>query len=204
MASASTTSTTSVLRYRTLDLVTIATLGVAFGVIFWGWGKLYGVAGTAGMLAFPPSGAIFGGGWLIAGVVGGLIVRRPGAAVATELIAAAVSGLMPGNEWGTSVVVSGLLEGLGAELVFAVFLYRRWSLPVAAAAGALAGVFEALYEWQIWYDYWDLGYRLAHLGIFVVSGAVIAGAGGWLLVRALARAGALDSFGAGREAATEV
>ena len=26
-------------------LVTIATLGVAFGVIFWGWGKLYGVAG---------------------------------------------------------------------------------------------------------------------------------------------------------------
>ncbi len=29
------------MRYRTIDLVTIATLGVAFGVIFWGWGKLY-------------------------------------------------------------------------------------------------------------------------------------------------------------------
>ena len=75
-------------RYRTIDLVTIATLGVAFGVIFWGWGKLYGVAGTLGMLAYPPSGAIFGGGWLIAGIVGGLILRKPGAAFATELIAA--------------------------------------------------------------------------------------------------------------------
>lgn len=189
-----TSSASAPTRYRTIDLVTIATLGVAFGVVFWGWGKLYGVLNLATVLTFPPSAALWGGGWLIAGVVGGLVIRRPGAALATELIAAAVSGLMPGNEWGSTVLVSGLLQGLGAELVFAAFRYRRFGLPTAAGAGALAGAFKAVYEWQIWYTDWDLTYRLWHLGLFVASGAVIAGAGGWLLVRTLARAGALDAF----------
>ncbi|MGH8965868.1 MAG: ECF transporter S component, partial [Actinomycetes bacterium] len=27
--------------YRTVDLVSAAMLGVAFGVVFWAWGKLY-------------------------------------------------------------------------------------------------------------------------------------------------------------------
>jgi energy-coupling factor transport system substrate-specific component len=204
MSSAITSGSGFDVRYRTIDLVTITTLGVAFGVIFWGWGKLYAVAGTAGMLGYPPSGAFFGGGWLIAGVVLGLIVRKPGAALAGELIAAVVSALLPGNEWGSAVIVSGLLQGLGVEIILAVLLYRRFGVVVAAAGGALAAVFEAVYEWSNYYSYWDLGYKLAHLGIFVVSGALVAGVGGWLLVRGLARAGALDAFPAGREQVTEV
>lgn len=193
-----TTSASLPTRYRTIDLVTIATLGVAFGVVFWGWGKLYGLLNLATVLSFPPSAALWGGGWLVAGVVGGLVVRRPGAAFATELIAAAVSGLMPGNEWGSTVLLSGMWQGLGAELVFALFLYRRYGVAVAMLAGAAAGALEARFEWGVWYADWDLAYRLWHLGFFVVSGAVIGGLGGWLLVRALARAGALDSFESGR------
>ncbi|MFT4299697.1 MAG: ECF transporter S component [Aeromicrobium sp.] len=200
----SSASLRDLLRYRTIDLVTIATLGVAFGVVFWGWGKLYALFDIAAKLGFPPAAALMGGGWLIAGVVGGLVVRKPGAALVTELIAACVSAFMPGNEWGSSVLVSGLLEGLGAELVLAVFAYRLFGPAVAMAAGALAGVFEAVYEWGSWYADWDFDYRLAHLVLFVVSGALIAGVGGWLLVRALARAGALDAFPAGREAVTTV
>lgn len=191
-------------RYRTIDLVTIATLGVAFGVIFWGWGKLYGVAGTIGMLAYPPSGAFFGGGWLIAGIVGGLILRKPGAAFATELIAASVSALLPGNEWGMTTLMSGALQGLGAELIFAFFLYRRFSPQVAMLAGVLAGAFESVFEWQVWYADWEFAHKLAHLGIFMVSGAVIAGLGGWLLVQALAKTGALDAFPVGHEVSNKV
>ena len=69
---------------------------------------------------------------------------------------------------------------------------------------ALAAAFEAVYEWTGYYSYWDMDYKLAHLGFFVVSGVVVAGLGGYALVRALARAGVLDAFGAGREQATEV
>ncbi|MFI5430033.1 ECF transporter S component [Aeromicrobium sp. UC242_57] len=204
MSSAITSTGRSLVRYRTIDLVTITTLGVAFGVIFWGWGKLYAAASTAGMLSFPPSVALFGGGWLIAGVVIGLIVRKPGAALAGEVIAASISALLPGNEWGMTAIVSGLLQGAGVEIVLAIGLYRRFGVVFAAAGAALAAVFEVLYEWSNWYSYWGWGYKLAHLGVFVASGIIIAGIGGFLLVRGLARAGALDAFEAGREQVDEV
>ncbi len=193
-------------RYRTIDLVTITTLAVAFGVVFWGWGKLYGTAFTGATVAWPPIAGLLGGPWLLAGVVGGLVVRRPGAALVTEMLAAIVEMLFPGGtQWGTGVLLSGFWQGIGVEIVLALFLYRRFSLPVAALGGALAGALEsAAYEWHAYYPDWEIGYRLSHLGLFVVSGAVVAGVGGFLLVEALARAGVLDAFGAGREQVHEV
>lgn len=194
-----------ILAYRTIDLVTVATLGVAFGVVFWGWGKLYEPVGTLLGLSYPPSGGLLVGPWLVAGVVGGLIIRRPGAALVTEIIAAAVSALVPGGtQWGMSVLVSGFWQGLGAELILAILLYKRFGVVAAAFAGALAGAFEAGYEWQSYYPDWEWPYRFAHLGFIMTSGAIVAGVGGWALTRALARAGVLDSFGPGREAAHEV
>ena len=193
------------MRYRTIDLVTITTLGVAFGVIFWGWGKLYEPLSGLAVFSFPPSAALLGGVWLSAGVVGGLIVRKPGAAFATEFIAATVSTfIVGGTQWGWSVYASGFWEGLGAELIFLLFFYKRWGVVVAMLAGALAGAFEAVYEWTSYYADWDMGYKLAHLGFFVASGIVIAGLGGYALVTALAKAGVLDAFPAGREQVTEV
>jgi len=186
-------------RYRTLDLVTIAMLGVAFGVVFWGWGKLYDVVDLGATVGFKPASGLLAGTWLVAGVVGGLLVRRPGAAFATELIAAMVSMfVLGGTSWGATVLLSGIVQGLGAELVFAAFLYRRFDVVTAALAGALSAAFATFYEWKYYWTDWDLPWRLAYLGFFVTSGVVIAGVGGWLLVRALARAGALDSFPAGR------
>jgi energy-coupling factor transport system substrate-specific component len=210
MSSATTSKTGFDVRYRTIDLVTITTLGVAFGVIFWGWGKLYEPLSGLAVFSYPPSAALLGGVWLSAGVVGGLIVRKPGAAFATEFIAATVSVfIVGGTQWGFSVFASGFWEGLGAELIFLVFFalrlsFRRWGVLVAALAGALAGAFEAVYEWTSYYSSWDMGDKLAHLGFFVVSGVVIAGVGGFALVTALARAGVLDAFPAGREQAVEV
>ncbi len=204
-SSADTSITGFFVRYRTIDLVTIATLGVAFGVVYWAWGKAYEPISYLAVFSYPPSSGLLGGVWLIAGVVGGLIVRKPGAALATELIAAAVSLLVVGGtQWGFSTLASGFFQGLGAELVLAVLLYRRFGVAVAACAGALAGAFESLYEWRSYYADWDLPYKLAHLGFFALSGAVVAGLGGWLLVQALARAGVLDAFGPGREHAREV
>jgi len=191
--------------YRTIDLATVATLGVAFGVVFWGWGKLYESISVLAVFSYPPSGGLLVGPWLLAGVVGGLIIRRPGAALVTEVIAAAVSALVPGGtQWGMSVLVSGFWQGLGVELILAIFLYKRFGVVAAALAGALAAGFEAVYEWTSYYPDWNADYRLAHLGFITLSGAVVAGIGGWALTRALARAGVLDSFGPGREAAHEV
>ena len=210
MSSAITSKPGFDVRYRTIDLVTITTLGVAFGVIFWGWGKLYEPLSGLAVFSFPPSSGLLGGVWLSAGVVGGLIIRKPGAAFATEFIAAAVSTfIVGGTQWGWGVYASGFWQGLGAELIVVLFLlgrvsFQRWGVVVAVLAGAAAATFESLYEWTSYYSYWDRGYQLAYLGFFMLSGVVVAGIGGYALVTALARAGVLDAFPAGREQATEV
>ena len=70
------------------------------------------------------------GVWLIAGVVGALVIRKPGAALFVETVAAIVSALL-GAQWGVITIVYGVVQGLAVELVFAAFLYRRWRLAVA-------------------------------------------------------------------------
>src|SRR5512132_875680 len=106
-------ATAPLTRWRTVDLLTVAFLGAAFGIAYWGWGLLY--SGPANALAgvFAPLQGITGAPWLIAGVVGGLVVRRPGAALLCEVIAAVVE-MLPGSQWGFSTLMSGIFQGLGA------------------------------------------------------------------------------------------
>src|SRR4029079_19119224 len=93
--------------WRSIDIITVAMLGVAFGVGYWGWDQAYNVLSPA-FNGFPPSSRLVGGVWLLAGVVCGLVVRRPGAAVFGELVAASVE-LTLGNSWGATTFVSGLI-----------------------------------------------------------------------------------------------
>jgi energy-coupling factor transport system substrate-specific component len=184
--------------WRTVDLLTIAFLGAAFGIAYWGWGLAYEGPSTALSTIFPPLAGITGAPWLMAGVVGGLVVRRPGAAFACEVIAALVS-MLPGTKWGVTTLVSGLLQGLGAEIAFLILGYGAFGLGAAVLAGALAAPLEAIYEWQVYWTDWDMGYKLAYGAILTVAGAIIAGGIGWLLTKALAKAGALNAFPPGQE-----
>ncbi len=123
--------------WRMVDVVVAAAVAVAFGIVFLAWNALY--AATVPIFAFlPPAQAIMYGVWLLPGVLVGLIVRRPGAAVFGGLVSAAVSVLL-GSPYGVDALISGAIQGAGAELGFALGLYRRWTLPFAILAGALAG-----------------------------------------------------------------
>lgn len=194
------------LQWRVVDIVVAAVLGVAIGLVFWGWNTI----GYAWFLAAdgltPGFGGIAVGIWLLGGVVGGLVIRKPGAALVVELVAAIVS-MMIGNVWGVSTVLSGLVQGLGAELIFAIFLYRRFGLGLAALAGM--GAAAAAWVFELFYGsspniLKSLEFNAIYLGAVVVSGAILAGLVGWMLVRALAATGALNRFAAGREARQEV
>ena len=187
-------------RWRTIDIVIASVIAVAFGVIFWAWNTVWSV--TEGAFAFfPPAQALLYGIWLMPAVLSGLIIRKPGAALYTELVAAIISALL-GNAWGATVIPQGLIQGLGAEIAFAALRYRSFRLPVALFAGGLTGLSAALYDFFVWnteYALWD--YRIPYAACTIVSGTVLAGLGGWALVRALAPTGVLDRFGAGRERA---
>ncbi|PRY57133.1 energy-coupling factor transport system substrate-specific component [Knoellia remsis] len=191
-------ATRPLMGWRTVDILTIAFLGAALGIAFWGWGVFYNGPLSAISFAFPPMQGLLTGPWFIAGVVGGLVVRRPGAALFCEVVAALVS-MIPGTEWGATVLVSGIVQGLGTELVFALLGYRAFGIAAAVLAGAMAGPFAAFYESFTWIADWSFGWKLAYAAFLAISGAVIAGAGGWLLTRALAAAGALNAFPPGQE-----
>ena len=190
--------------WRVVDIVVAAVLGVAIGLVFWGWNTVGGLWFGAMDALTPGLGGIAVGIWLLGGVVGGLIIRKPGAALLVELIAAVVSALI-GNVWGITTIFSGLAQGLGAELIFLAFLYLRFTLPVAMLAGAGAGIGAWVLELFLTPNIVkSLEFNLIYLGTLVVSGALLAGLVGWLLVRALAATGALSRFAAGREARRDV
>ncbi|MBF4460335.1 MULTISPECIES: ECF transporter S component [unclassified Pseudoclavibacter] len=187
-------------RWRVIDIVTAAVLGVATGLIFIFWNSV-GYAWFVAMDAFTPGiGGIAVGIWLLGGVLGGLIIRKPGAALFVEVLAACVSMLL-GSQWSIETVYSGIAQGLGAELIFALFLYRRFGLSVAMLAGAGAAVAAWVLELFLSANI-EKGpeFLTIYLVAVVVSGAVLAGVVGWLLTRALAATGALNRFAAGRSA----
>lgn len=183
--------------WRTVDVVVASVVAVAFGVVFWAWNQLWAAAGPA-FTAFPPLQGFMYGVWLLPGVLGALIIRKPGAALFTELVAAIVSALL-GNQWGLIVVWYGLLEGAAPELVFLLRRYRGWSLPTALVAGAVAGIAAAVLDIVYYYPDWSGSWMLSYSALVAVSSAVVAGLGGWLLVRALAGTGVLSPFRSGRE-----
>lgn len=184
--------------WRVVDIVVASVLAVATGVVFWAWSLAYG--GVAALfVAFPPLGGLYTGGWLIAGVLGGLIIRKPGAALYCEVLAAAVSGLL-GTQFGLSVLLSGAIQGLGAELVFLIFLYRKFTLPVSLLAGLGSGIFLGVSETILYMPEWAFQWKALYAVFAAVSGMILAGALSWLAVRALARTGVLSAFASGRTA----
>jgi len=197
------TTTRSRYRWRVVDIVVASVLGVASGIIFWAWDLAW--TPLSGLLSFTPGlEGLLAGGWLFAGVLGGLVIRKPGAAVFTELVAAIVSALI-GTQFGFSVLIWGLIEGLGAELVFAILLYANWRLWAALLAGVGAGVAVGLLDTNFTsYAALAFEFKLVYFFSAVVSGVVLAGLLSWLAVRGLAKTGALSRFAAGRESTAAV
>src|SRR6478672_10981287 len=183
-------------RWRTVDIVVTAVLGVAFGVVFWAWNLLWAATGTA-FSAFPPAQALLYGVWLLPAVIAPLVVRKPGAGLFAELIAAVVSALL-GSAWGSIVLLYGLLQGAAGDAGYAVFRYRRFGWPQAILSAALAGAMAAVLDLVYYYPTWSGGWKLVYLALVVLSTVVVAGGGGLALTRALARTGALSSFASGR------
>ncbi|HET7724063.1 MAG TPA: ECF transporter S component, partial [Propionibacteriaceae bacterium] len=141
-------TTTRTYRWRVVDIVVAAVLGVATGIIFVGWNFVGGAGYELFDAATPGLGGLAVGIWLLGGVLGGLVIRKPGAAIAVELLAALVSAAV-GNQWGITTLYSGLAQGIGAELVFLAFAYRRWGLVQAVLAGAGAAVVEWVLEFAM-------------------------------------------------------
>jgi energy-coupling factor transport system substrate-specific component len=187
------------IRWRVVDIIVAAVIGVAFGVVFYGWDLVYAIPTKPLELLLPGTQALLYGVWLIPAVLGALIVRKPGAALFTELVAATLEALL-GAQWGGfQTILQGIVQGLGAEVIFAILLYSSWRLWAAVLAGAASGASMAINDFINSIAGATLAVKAIYGVSAIVSGAVIAGVLSWVLVRALARTGALSRFAAGRE-----
>lgn len=194
-----TTPLTSNRSWRVVDIVVAAVLGVATGLIFFGWNTI-GYAWFQALDALTPGlGGLASGIWFLGGPLGMLVIRKPGAAIFVEVVAAIVSALI-GNVWGISTLYSGLAQGLGAEIAFLVFAYRNYRLPVALLSGALSGLGGWMLELFTTPNLpKGLTFNAIYLACNAISGVVLAGLLAWLIVRALAATGVLNRFASGRE-----
>ena len=179
-------------RWRTRDIVIAAVIGVAFGVVFWIWGLAW--SGLDPVFAFaPPAKDLLYAVWLVPAVLAPLIIRKPGAAVFAEMVAAGVAALL-GSQGGVATLLSGFVQGAAAELVFAFTLYRIWSFPVLAVAGLASAAAAFVHDAVVWYA----GYATDVLVVIAIgmgiSGAVLLPLLALALVKALRGTGVLDGF----------
>jgi energy-coupling factor transport system substrate-specific component len=180
------------LAWRTADILVAAMIGVVFGVVFFVWNGVY-----AAMNFLQPSilqDWIYGM-WLVPAVLAPLIIRKPGAALFAEMVAASISAVL-GSQWGPDTLLSGFLQGIAAEVVFAVFGYRRWSVVVLALAAVASAVGAWAHDWAIYYPDFTVDLQLLRLVVMAASAIVFAALGSVALVRPLRRAGVLEGFGA--------
>ena len=187
--------------WKTRDIIVAAALAVPLGLV---WVYVWAVVWTAGRALLPEMGFLLDGFYIAGGVLVGYVVRRPGAALLGEMIAALVE--LPLTPFGVVVLWLGLVQGLGTEAVFAATRYRNWSLPIVMLAG-LGGALVGWFGYDYWmYGYWKLavGVQLLRFAIKLVGGALLGGLFGKLIADALAATGVLNNFRIARSRVREV
>ncbi|CAH1222289.1 ECF transporter S component [Paenibacillus sp. JJ-223] len=168
-------------KLRLTDILVTIVIAVVFGVIYKIWGPTYDLMKPFGVHAEQ----MIYGMWFMAGTFAFLVIRKPGVAILAEVAASTVSAFL-GSEWGMSTLVYGLLQGLGAEIFFAAFLYRKTNLPVTCLAAIGAGLASLILDYQYGYieslSTWN--YTL-FIGFRLIGSAVIAGVFAYYLAKAL-------------------
>jgi energy-coupling factor transport system substrate-specific component len=173
------------------EYVLTLVLSVALGVAFWGWTFVYDLAKP--FLKLSGLSYSVAGFWILASVLIAYIVRKPGVALISSLVAAYVQSLL--THWGLMSLAWGLVQGMGAEIIFFMFSYRKWNLGVLIFAAITSSVFSYILDYFL-YDYKSLSLSLNFLQLssFVVSSIFLAGVMSNYLGKRLLKIGLLDQF----------
>ncbi len=183
-------------RLTTTELVYLAVMGVIFGVLGTPMAILFRFLNTAGgSYGWALSGTILGWFYLV-GVLGAYIVRKPGAATIAEVISG-FAQVLSGNPNGIDAILGTLGQGIGADLGFSIFGYRKFGTWPVILAGILSvpfGYIADAFFFGIPTTSWEY---FAAAGVRAVSGLVFALIGAQI-AKAVARTGALKGTALGR------
>lgn len=177
--------------WKLKEVVLLSVFAVVFAVVYLLFVHVGNIwAGVIGPIAYE---WIFGI-WFIVSIITAYIIRKPGAALLSETMAAIIE-VMIGNAVGPRLILSGIVQGLGAEAAFAATGYKRYDWWVLCLAGIGAAVFSFVYGFFVsGYAALDPSLLVWMFTLRVISGAVIAGLGGKYLSDGLLASGALRGY----------
>lgn len=188
--------------WKLKDILMVGIAGALFAVLYLGMVYLGTALTTAltplglGALGFEP---IYGV-WFMAATFTTYVIQKPGVGIIAEMLAALLEVLM-GNMFGPIIFISGFIQGLGSELGFLAFRYRRFDMGSMALASVGCTVLSFIWT-GIRSQYWTLAPWLVVL-IFVIrliSSFLFCGVGCKLLADGLAKAGILRGYALGQNA----
>ncbi|WP_163539262.1 ECF transporter S component [Gracilibacillus sp. YIM 98692] len=167
------------------DILVTIIIALIFSVIYKLWGPLYSTVAVFGLHI----DQLIYGMWFMAATVAFLIIRKPGIALLAEL-AAAQGEFMFGGQWGVTLLVYGFFQGLGCEIIFALFRYKNYRLFVTCLAGIAAGIgslfIDAFYSYIPDLALWNLTLLIVAR---LVGAILITGVFAYYLVEALEKTG---------------
>lgn len=188
--------------WKLKDVIMMAILGVVFAAVYMAVFQ----GGLALSTALTPFGLsnfgfeIIYGVWFMAATLAAYIIRKPGVALITEMLASAIELLM-GNSGGLTVVLTGFIQGLGAEAVFAAFRYRKWD-TVSMILTGIASAF-LIFCYELYYlNYITLSpvLLIGQLTVRFISAAIFSGIVCRLAGDALAKTGVVRNYAIGASA----
>lgn len=181
--------------WQTRDLMLVAVVGAAFGPLFAWWAAVYNA--TQSFLG--PWNDLVGGFWWLPAILVPYIVRKPGAALIAETLAAIVS-MLAGSPYGfVGAVLAGLTQGMGAEVIFMLTGWKRYDWLTLSLAGIASAVTGFVYLWPIYYAAYAPDLLLITLAAYIVGVLLFAVVAGKLIGDALLATGVLNRFAIGRE-----
>ncbi|WP_066191871.1 MULTISPECIES: ECF transporter S component [Gracilibacillus] len=188
-------------QWKLKDIVLMSMLGVVFGLIylaFFGVGNvLFGILTPFGL--GPLSYEIIFGVWFMVSVIAAYIIRKPGVALTSEIIAALTEVLI-GSTAGPSLILSGIVQGAGAELAFAATGWKDYRLRILILSGMGAALVSFPYNYFVsGYDAYASWLLILMIITRLVSGAIFAGIIGKFIADQLAATGVLTGYPLGKE-----
>ncbi|TGA97046.1 thiamine ABC transporter permease [Sporolactobacillus shoreae] len=167
------------------DILVTIVVSLVFGLIFRLMGPVYDLLQSFGIQL----DALIYGIWFIAGPFTALLIRKPGVAFLAET-AAALAEVLFGGSGGIVNLYYGLIQGAFSELIFAVFLYKRFNIGTAMLSGLTASAGSLILDFPLNAFYQMPGWVITLNIIFRFIGALIlSGVLPFLLVKALEKTG---------------
>lgn len=187
--------------WKLKDVIMVCIFSVVFSFIYL-W-AVYLANFMATLLApfglAPYAYEIVFGVWFMASTFVPYIIQRAGVATISEVLSAVIEVIM-GNMFGPIVILSGIIQGMGPELVFARKGYRDFSMKNMCIAAVAACVFSFIWGFvRGGYVKFTSMYILGMFIVRVISSIFFAGIISKLLAEKLAKTGALSSYRLGQD-----